>query len=305
MVMAVVRSAARRAATKSRQAVRPVLLVLLFTGVFAGLLFGLVKAANFALHAWGIRFSHPASVQPAEELLIAQSLILVSAAAALLLLAHIEKSPVSRYWLPWNRAFRSSYWQGMLWGIGLDAAIMLAIAVAGGYSIDGLALSGSSLVTSALLWATIAVVNGIGENLAFFSYPLFTLTRTMGFWAAAVLLSLLFTCGHLGNAGENAVGLVAIFLQVLFLAFTVLRTGNLWFSFGAHAGFVFTENFFFSVPDSGVASTGQLFHASLHGPAWLTGGTAGPEGSVLAFGVMLLALVVFSRVYPHREHRME
>jgi membrane protease YdiL (CAAX protease family) len=151
-----------------------------------------------------------------------------------------------------------------------------------------------------LLWAVIAAINGIGENLAFFSYPLFTLTRTTGFWASAILLSLLFMCGHLGNAGENAVGLFAIFLQVLFLAFTVLRTGDLWFSFGAHAGFVFTQNFLFSVPDSGVAFTGQLFHASLHGPAWLTGGSAGPEASALAFGAMLLALVVFNRVYPDR-----
>jgi hypothetical protein len=56
----------------------------------------------------------------------------------------------------------------------------------------------------------------------------------------------------------------------------------------------------FSVPDSGVAFTGQLFHASLNGPAWLTGDSAGPKASALAFGVMLLALVVFNRVYPDR-----
>jgi uncharacterized protein len=300
MVFVWVISKASRAGRYSRQTAGPVLRVLLFAVVFVGLLFGLLKTANFILHALHIRFSHPPGVQPAEELLIAQSLILVSAVLALALLARIEKSTPNRYWLPWNRAFRSTYWQGVLWGMGLDAAIMLAIAAAGGYSIEGRALSGSRIATSALLWATIATINGIGENLAFFSYPLFTLTRTIGFRASAVGLSLLFMCGHLGNAGESAVGLFALFLQVLFLAFTVLRTGDLWFSFGAHAGFVFTENFLFSVPDSGVASTGQLFHASLHGPAWLTGGSAGPEASILAFGVMLLALVVFSRMHPRR-----
>jgi hypothetical protein len=123
--------------------------VLLFGLVFGGLLFGLLKAANFVLHRFHVRFSHPSGMQPAEELLIGQSLILIAAALALVLLARIEKSPVSRYWLPWNRAFRSTYWQGVLWGMGLDASIMLAITAAGGYSIDSGTLSGSSLVTSA------------------------------------------------------------------------------------------------------------------------------------------------------------
>jgi hypothetical protein len=172
MIFASVRSKASRVGRNSRQAVGPVLRVLFFAVVFVGLLFGLLKAANYVLHAFHIHFSHPPGVQPAEELLIAQSLIFVSAALALALVAIIEKSPPSRYWLPWNQAFRANYWQGVLWGMGLDAAIMLAIAAAGGYSIDGRALSGSRVATSALLWATIAAINGIGENLAFLSYPL-------------------------------------------------------------------------------------------------------------------------------------
>ncbi len=289
-----------RAAWSGPHGVRSGWQVLLFGVVFVGLLFGLLKTVNFALHAFDVHFPHPSDVKPAAELLIAQSLIFVSAAVALVLLARIEKRPVGQYWLPWNRAFRSSYWQGVLWGVGLDAAMMLSIAATGGYSIDSVALSGSSLTTSALLWATIATINGIGENLVFFSYPLFTFTRAIGFWTSAILLSLVFTCGHMANAGENAAGLFSLFLQVLFMAFTVLRTGDLWLSFGAHAGFVFTENFLFSAPDSGVAFTGQLFHASFHGPAWLTGGSAGPEASALAFVVMVLALVVFDRVYPNR-----
>jgi hypothetical protein len=39
-------------------------------------LFRSVKAASFGLQAFQVRFSHPSGVQPAEELLIGQSLIL-------------------------------------------------------------------------------------------------------------------------------------------------------------------------------------------------------------------------------------
>jgi membrane protease YdiL (CAAX protease family) len=274
--------------------------VLLFGGVFAALLFALLRSSNFVLRALGVHFAHPAGVKPAEELLIGQSLIFISAAVALVLMASIEKRPVSQYWLTWNGAFRTNYWMGMLWGVALDATVMFSIWGAGGYSIDRVALSGVNVLPSALLWATIAAINGIGENLVFYSYPLFTLTRSVGFWTSAIILSLLFTCGHLVNAGENAFGLASIFLQVLFLAFTVLRTGDLWFSFGLHTGVVFTENFVFSAPDSGVSFTGQLFHASFHGPAVLTGGSAGPEASALAFAIMFLGLIIFNRAYPQR-----
>jgi hypothetical protein len=42
---------------------------------------------------------------------------------------------------------------------------------------------------------------------------------------------------------------------------------------------------------------GHLLASSFHGPAWLTGGTIGPEGSALDFVVMALLFAVFDRVY--------
>ncbi len=45
-------------------------------------------------------------------------------------------------------------------------------------------------------------------------------------------------------------------------------------------------------------ATGHLLNSSFHGARWLTGGTIGPEGSVLDFVVFLIAFVVFARLYP-------
>jgi hypothetical protein len=54
----------------------------------------------------------------------------------------------------------------------------------------------------------------------------------------------------------------------------------------------------YSVPDSGGMVTGHLLNSSFHGSRWLTGGSVGPEGSVLVFVVIALMWLVFDRLYP-------
>jgi hypothetical protein len=41
---------------------------------------------------------------------------------------------------------------------------------------------------------------------------------------------------------------------------------------------------------------GRLLNTSVHGPNWLTGGSAGPEGSVMAF----LILIIFAGIIHFR-----
>jgi hypothetical protein len=84
----------------------------------------------------------------------------------------------------------------------------------------------------------------------------------------------------------------------LFFCLTLLRTGNLWFAVGFHAAWDWGETFIYSVPDSGLVVPGHLLSSSLRGPDWLSGGSVGPEGSVLCFIVILLAWVLFSKMYP-------
>jgi membrane protease YdiL (CAAX protease family) len=89
----------------------------------------------------------------------------------------------------------------------------------------------------------------------------------------------------------------------LFWCLTLRRTGNLWFAVGMHASFDFGETFLYSVPDSGVVFPGHLSNATRAGPAWLTGGSAGPEASVFDFVVLLMLFYVFHRLYPRPESR--
>ncbi|MBV8053554.1 MAG: hypothetical protein JOZ80_20365 [Acidobacteriaceae bacterium] len=64
-----------------------------------------------------------------------------------------------------------------------------------------------------------------------------------------------------------------------------------------HASWDWAESYLYSVPDSGGMITGHLLRSSFHGPRLLTGGTVGPEGSVMVFVVIGAAWVIFDRVY--------
>jgi hypothetical protein len=97
--------------------------------------------------------------------------------------------------------------------------------------------------------------------------------------------------------------LLAVAVIGIFFCLTLRRTGTLWFAVGFHASWDWGESYLYSVPDSGGMSPGHLLNSSFHGSRWLTGGSVGPEGSVMVFVVIALAWVVFNRVYPEVRYR--
>lgn len=213
------------------------------------------------------------------------------------IMSRIEKRRFAEYGIPGRGAFGQLFWQGVIWGLALESVEMVIIYGLGGYSFGGLALSGSALAHYAAVWAIGFVLVGIAEEFTFRGYAQFTLATGMGFWPAAVLLSALFGAIHLGNPGEGWVGALSVMLFGLFACFTLRRTGNLWFAIGLHAASDYAETFIYSVPDSGMLAKGHLLNASFHGPKWLTGGSIGPEGSVIDFVLFLLSFVLFAWLY--------
>jgi hypothetical protein len=63
---------------------------------------------------------------------------------------------------------------------------------------------------------------------------------------------------------------------------------------GFHAAWDWGETFFYGVPDSGFPAKGHLFNPTFAGPVWLTGGSAGPEGSWLCIALLAILWIVFS-----------
>jgi membrane protease YdiL (CAAX protease family) len=231
--------------------------------------------------------------------MLVQELILSSAAfAAAAILGALESRSFSDYGLPSASMFGWRFWQGLLCGLVMISAMILLISLLGGYSLGGLALHGPAVWSYAAFWGLVFLLVGLFEEFFFRGYTQFTLATGIGFWPAATMISAAFGASHLHNTGEDIAGALSVFVIGMFLCLTLRRTGNLWFAVGLHASFDWGETFLFSAPDSGIVAPGHLLNSSFHGPVWLTGGTVGPEGSVMAFVVVALATVIFSRAFP-------
>jgi uncharacterized protein len=210
----------------------------------------------------------------------------------------IEKREFGEYGLPLRRAFGKSFWMGAGWGVVAITALMVGIGGVGDFSLGGFALHGGRVLKFAVFWGVFFLVVGLFEEFLARGYTQFTLTQGIGFWPSALVLSGFFTFLHVGNPGETWVGLLAVAAIGLFLCLTLRRTGNLWFAVGFHAAWDWGESYLYSVPDSGGISPGHLLHSSFHGSPWITGGSVGPEGSVLVFAVIALTWAAFDWVYP-------
>jgi uncharacterized protein len=230
-------------------------------------------------------------------LLIREIVLIAGALGAAQIMALLERREIGAYGIPLRGAFSARFWQGALCGIVQLSAIMLLIAAWQGYSFGGLALGGGVAIDYALRWAAVFLAVGFAEEFLFRGYLLFTLTEGIGFWPAALLLSLIFGAVHLRNPGEGVVGALSVFAIGMFLCLTLRRTGDLWLAIGWHAAFDFGETYLYSVPNSGLVMPGHLLAASLHGPRWLTGGSVGPEGSVASFAVLAVAAFSFNLIY--------
>ena len=215
-----------------------------------------------------------------------------------LVLARVERREWKAYGLPARNAFGSLFWVGTVWGFSGISLLMFVLYGAHSFAFGHVVLHGIRLARFAVFWGLMFLLVGLFEEFLLRGYTQFTLARGIGFWPAAVVLSCAFGLIHLRNGGEQWRGLLAAALIGFFFCLTLRRTGNLWFAVGFHAAWDWGETFFYSVPDSGMVAPGHLLSSSLRGADWLSGGSVGPEGSVLCFVVIAAAWIAFDRIYP-------
>lgn len=232
------------------------------------------------------------------QALYIQAVLAISSVVPALAMAKVEKRPFCSYGLGLRKIRVKLFCSGLLWGIVAISVLMLIMHDIGVFSFGTLGLHGARIAKFALFWGVFFLLVGIFEEFTFRGYTQFTLSRATGFWPAAFILSISFGALHLiGNVGETWLGSLCAAVIGLFFCFTLWRTGSLWFAVGMHTSWDWGESYLYSVPDSGSMVTGHLLRSSFHGSRWLTGGTVGPEGSVLVFLVIAAAWVVFNRVY--------
>ncbi|MFZ0501510.1 MAG: CPBP family intramembrane glutamic endopeptidase [Steroidobacteraceae bacterium] len=194
---------------------------------------------------------------------------------------------------------------GIVLGVALFSAVFGLLHLMGVARWQG--ITGHFDVTMLAL----SILAGVGEELAFRGALFRIVEEGFGTTSALVTSAAVFGLLHALNPGATVVSTTAIAIEAgILLGAAYALTRNLWFPIGLHFGWNFTEGGIFGVSVSGGPTGKGIFSVSLVGHRLLTGGSFGPEASVIAIavclaaGVMLLALTVRSgRWMPMRSVR--
>ncbi|MBV8050203.1 MAG: CPBP family intramembrane metalloprotease [Acidobacteriaceae bacterium] len=222
----------------------------------------------------------------------------------------VDRKPGGYFGMPLHNAFRSTFWVGAVVGVGVLALQLGIMHVFGWFDFGTLQTRGAAIVGYGLIWALMFLCVAVTEEGVLRGYVqrvttngLSALAGGWSFWLSALLYSVIFACGHLGNPGENKFGISMVFVDGLTMCFSLWRTGDLWFAIGNHAAWDWGQTFLFGTPDSGMHGQHALMAPSFHGPALWSGRTDGPEASVLA--LLSEALIVLSVALIYRRRKFQ
>lgn len=147
-------------------------------------------------------------------------------------------------------------------------------------------------------------VAATGEELIFRGYPFQRLVDALGPAGAVALFSGAFGLAHLRNSDHTWLSTLNTMLVGVPLAVAYLRTRALWLPVGIHLAWNYVQGCGLGLPVSGIRVPFSFFRAEVSGSELLTGGPYGPEGGLLATGVIVAATVYVSlsrSIYISRE----
>lgn len=221
------------------------------------------------------------------------------------IMSRIERRPVRAYGLPLQgEPVLSRLITGyVFWGFIPLSVCLFALHLLGAFDYGAMALHGGEIVSWGAKWFVAFLLVGFAEEYLLRGYMLYTLADGIGFWPATIVLGVLFGLGHAGNPGETRIGVIATVVFALFASVTLRFTGSLWLAVGAHAGWDWGQSFFYGVSDSGLIAQGHFLNPSFHGPVWLTGGSVGPEGSVVTLVLWTALMLLVYLVYRNRKQQ--
>jgi len=169
-------------------------------------------------------------------------------------------------------------------GLGLflvTAGLLVGIGVGRIERGDGLAA-----LVPWLLWVT---GTAIGEELLFRGVMFRIVEERLGSWGALTISALLFGGLHAGNANASVATSLAIALEAgVLLAAAYVASRRLWLAIAMHAGWNLAQLGVLGVQRPG-HSTHGMWASRFTGPPLLTGGDWGPELSIIAVAVCLVA----------------
>ena len=289
--------------------------LLIFIALFA--------AVAFCVNVIGHKlFPHPANAVP--DTLITPHSVFVSESISFLIIlfvtwimSKIERRPNSVYGFGGKRRLLL-FGAGLAGGVICISLLVLTLWKTGLLIIDSRLLFGSGILRYASIWLFNFLLVGLFEEYSTRGYLQYTLTRglaglyrwifktrhsaALGFWTAAMILSILFGLGHGKNPGESPIGLLSSGMIAMVFCLSLWRTGSLWWAIGFHAAWDWGQSFLYGVADSGTMVQHHLLATHPAGKPILSGGATGPEGSIFILAILVLASLIILFTLPRAHY---
>jgi uncharacterized protein len=199
------------------------------------------------------------------------------------------------------RRFLPEWVAGLALGLGLFAAVMAGLRVAGVYHPEGW---GDTVGFGGVV--AVGLLSGLLEEIVFRGFLFRLFSKIIGTWGALLVTAALFGAAHAGNRSATVWSSLAIAVEAgILLGAAYGSTQRLWLPIGLHAGWNFCEGSIFGMAVSGNSMRPGLILGTLSGHPILTGGAFGPEASIVAVllcfalaGFFLWWMVKMKRVEP-------
>lgn len=187
---------------------------------------------------------------------------------------------------------------GALIGVALFSLVIVNLAFLGSYTVHGLGTT-----TGAVGLLGFMAAAAVTEELLFRGVLFRVVEGWTGTWIALTVTGLLFGLLHLVNPNATLWGALAIAIEAGgMLTAAYVATRRLWVPIGLHLGWNVAASAVFSTEVSGNNTPQGLLDATTSGPALITGGGFGPEGSLYSIVFCVLVAAVFMRLAYRRGH---
>jgi len=197
------------------------------------------------------------------------------------------------------------YARGFVLGLLMAAGVVYTVRLLGGYSVEAETYLALTDMVPILILLFAFILQAGTEELVFRGWMMGRLAERYGLWVGVIGNSILFTLMHVDSGALVALGLfgIALFTSAtllfsIFLSLLVIRERSIWGAAAWHASWNWMFITWFGLPttgiDLGLAPLVADYMPTPDAAVWLTGGTDGPEGSVLTPIVLLVGTLVLS-----------
>lgn len=255
--------------------------------IFITIFVALVVAAGALIRAFHHPHAQHNAALPWWFALLQEGIQAVLVLIATFIMSRIEKRSPAVYGYTGSAKF-TRFISGIFCGFLAISALVGALWKSHLLAFDSDHLTGLLAWEFALGWGLVFLLTGIFEESLLRGYLQYTITRGIGFWWSALILSIAFGAGHGTNPGESPVGLFSAAAIGLVFCLSLWYTGSLWWAIGFHAAWDWGESYFYGTSDSGLVAQGHLFSEHPTGALLWTGGATGPEGSLLVVPLILV-----------------